>query len=117
MVRPEDLAAMLIARHRAERQRHAARAGELRVTIERAIAAALPAGAHAWLIGSLAWAGFGAHSDVDVVVAGLDAEAVTRLGASLLARAGIPVDLLRLEDLPDPFRRRVVAEGVRVGEP
>ena len=32
----------------------------------------MPPGATAWLIGSLAWGGFGERSDVDVVVRGLD---------------------------------------------
>jgi predicted nucleotidyltransferase len=49
------------------------RAARIRVELEAQLKALLPAGARAWLIGSLAWGGFGAYSDVDLVVSGVDA--------------------------------------------
>lgn len=87
---------------------------ETRDRVLSTLRAQLPPGTRAWLIGSLAWGGFGERSDVDVVVEGLASEAATRLEQVLVRMAGVPVDLLHLETLPEAFRERVVAEGVAV---
>ncbi len=58
---------------------------------------------------------FGTGSDVDVVVAGLSVEDAGALWGELVERLGTQVDLLRLEELPPAFRRRVLEEGVEIG--
>lgn len=69
----------------------------------------------AWLIGSLAWGGFGPRSDVDLVVEGLaDADRIA-LADRLGEATGRSVDLLLLEELPPAFQARVLAEGHDVG--
>ncbi|MBC7794742.1 MAG: nucleotidyltransferase domain-containing protein [Clostridia bacterium] len=65
----------------------------------------------AWLIGSLAWGGYGNGSDVDVVVAGMCTSAVTHLWDELTRELASPVDLLRIEDLDPSFRERVLRHG------
>ncbi|MGH7438341.1 MAG: nucleotidyltransferase family protein [Polyangiaceae bacterium] len=75
----------------------------------------------AWLIGSLAWGGFGVRSDVDIVVSGAPASEAGRIWTycveELGSDAGDQVDLLRLEELPEAFRARVLARGQRIDEP
>ena len=113
-VRPEDLAHTLVARQRARREAARARAAELRQLVEDEVRAILGQGLarRAWLIGSLARGAHGARSDVDVVVEGASPEQVGALWARLVELLGAEVDLLRLEDLSESFRRRVLAEGV-----
>jgi predicted nucleotidyltransferase len=68
----------------------------------------------AWVIGSVAWGGFGAHSDIDVVIeAGEvdDALLAQRIEEEIGSRTGRNVDILFLRALPEGFRRRVLAEG------
>jgi predicted nucleotidyltransferase len=98
----------------AERERHEREARERVLTTLRST---LPAGARAWLIGSLAWGGFGHRSDVDVVVSGLRPMDEAALETALAGAAGVPVDLLRLETLAPGFRERVMREGVLVDGP
>lgn len=74
----------------------------------------LPSGARAWLFGSVAWGGFGTRSDVDVAVEGVSTADAARLELELVAALGLPVDLLRLEELPAPFRQRIQTEGIAV---
>ena len=62
----------------------------------------------AWLIGSLAWGRFGPTSDADVVVEGVSAEDIDTLWGRLGADLPVELDLLRLEDLPQDFRERVL---------
>lgn len=69
-------------------------------------------GIDAWLIGSLAWGGFGERSDIDVVLRGATPEQACRLEVLLTHDLRLPVDMLRLEELPDSFRERVVNQGV-----
>lgn len=78
------------------------------------LARQLPPGGEAWLIGSLAWGGFGERSDVDVVVRGLSSDSVSELERSLSEATGVEVDLLDLSSLTEPFRARVLAEGILV---
>jgi predicted nucleotidyltransferase len=70
--------------------------------------------ASAWVVGSAAWGGFGERSDLDVVVEGLAPEAAAAAADTLAGVAGLPVDLLRLEELPETFRERVRRDGVRL---
>ena len=77
----------------------------------------LPAGCRLRLIGSLSGEAWGERSDVDLVVEGLDRESEAALWRRLSSALPVPVDLLRLEELPETFRRRVLAEGVLLGEP
>lgn len=104
----------LDVRAREARARREAVERETRDRVLMTLREELPGGATAWLIGSLAWGGFGERSDVDVVVAGVSSEQATRLERALLRSAGVPVDLLQLEALPERFRERVTADGVRV---
>ena len=112
-VRPEELAATLVARYRAQRAEHADRAQRLRAAVGPALRAELGVrpGCRAWLMGSLAHGTFGAASDVDIVVEGVPVEAAPALWLALCERLDAPVDLLRLEELAPSFRERVLAEG------
>jgi len=115
-VRPEELAAALAARRRAAGDEHRRRATELRRLLTTELEKAARAGrlGRGWVIGSLARGDFGAGSDVDVVVEGLPAGEVGGLWGQLTERLGAHVDLLRLEELPESFRQRVLEEGVRL---
>jgi predicted nucleotidyltransferase len=117
--RPRDLFATLVRRRHDARVREQVRAEDLCAKAH-ACAVALRARRAidgAWLIGSLAWGGHGAHSDVDVVVCGVASDALTAVAAALAERLGDDVDVLRLEALPESFRRRVLEKGVRLDEP
>ncbi len=72
----------------------------------------LPPGTGAWLIGSLAWGGVGDHSDVDLVLGGGDSGLASRLELLLTRELDVPVEVLRVEDLPAAFQERVEREGV-----
>jgi predicted nucleotidyltransferase len=74
----------------------------------------LPPGGRAWLIGSLAWGGFGAHSDVDLVLADVDGPRATAIEIAVCKAVGVEVDLLILKDLPQSFRERVEREGMAI---
>ena len=115
-VRPEELAATLVARYRARQAEHASRAERLRETLGPALRAELAGRwpCRAWLIGSLAHGSFGAASDVDLVVEGVPAEAAPALWLALEERLDAPVDLLRLEELAPSFRARVLGEGIPI---
>ena len=76
------------------------------------MAAELPPRTEAWLIGSLAWGGFGEHSDIDVVVRGLAPPAATRLELALLRAVAWAVEVLRFEELPVSFGERILREGI-----
>jgi predicted nucleotidyltransferase len=113
MVQPGELARVLVARHRETLERERERAEALRAAVRREVGKALMDGvaSRAWLIGSLAWGPFGPGSDVDIVVCGAAHRDASVLAARLMELFGTDVDLLRLEDLPDAFRRRVEEEG------
>lgn len=114
VVTPEETARTLVRRIRSEHEKWERRATELRAELDRAVTALLQPGARAWLIGTLAWGSFGPHSDVDIVVSGLGADAPARLFSELTGRLGVHVDVLVLEELAEPFRQRVLQEGVRL---
>lgn len=102
------------ARAAAARSVRDAEAVQTRRRVLEAMRAVLPPGARAWLIGSLAWGGFGERSDVDIVVALLPEETQLALERAVVAAAGREVDVLELGALSADFRARVVAEGVAV---
>ena len=99
------------ARVRAAQQ---ARAAAVRERVGRMVAERLQPDTRAWLIGSLAWGGFGPRSDVDIVLHGATPEQACRLEVHLTRELRLSVDVLRLEDLPASFRERVVQQGVRL---
>lgn len=113
-VSPEDLRQTLLARARAGRAADDARRDGAIAAARRVLRAAAEAGQPqvAWLIGSAAWGGFGARSDLDVVVQGLTVRAAIELGDHIAAEAGIAVDVLRWEELPPAFQARVQRHGI-----
>jgi predicted nucleotidyltransferase len=115
----EDLAAVLLDRARSERVRESDRGERIASRLRGAVCQLRAAGAFeaAWLVGSLAWGGFGRRSDVDVVVRGADSSRIGALAGRLSDAVDASVDLLALEDLPEGFRRRVLSLGVRLDEP
>ena len=117
--RPSDLAATLVARRLLARDRDRDRATALRERLHDVTGRLHREGRldAAWLIGSLAWGGFGERSDVDVVARGVDPARVGAVWADLVDTLDVPVDLLRFEDLPEAFRQRVLTEGKRLDEP
>ncbi|HUP24743.1 MAG TPA: nucleotidyltransferase domain-containing protein [Thermoanaerobaculia bacterium] len=118
-VTPHDLAETLRRRYR----RLAVEEDQERARIHRVLVSAVEAldrelrGARLWLIGSLAHGGWGVRSDLDLVVQGLDRRRELALWRALSERLGVPVDLMRLEDLPATFQARVRAEGKLLHEP
>lgn len=118
-VRPEDLARTLIARGRARLSADATRAADVGARVERAAREMISGGLirRAWLIGSLAWGGFGERSDVDLVIEGATREETSLLWGRLMDACGEHVDLLRLEELSRSFQARVVNEGLPIHGP
>jgi predicted nucleotidyltransferase len=113
-VNPSQLAATLLTRHRVELARAALEQSETRHRVNAELAS-LELSERCWLIGSLVWGGFDESSDVDIVIDGLNIEDHARIWAHLTRRLSRRVDLLRLEDLPEDFRSRVMTEGLRPG--
>lgn len=122
--RPEDLATTLVRRARRRRKEDERRLARARAGVEAVLQACLEDGSirRAWLIGSGAWGGVHARSDLDIVVEGLSGPeggggTGVRAGAlwdRLSEAAGLDVDLLRFEGLDPGFRERVLAEGVEI---
>ena len=122
-VSPSDLAFALRARSASTHARDRSRADRLRARV-REVARDLRTRGEidgAWLIGSLAWGGFGVRSDVDIVIRGATASAAGRLWTLCVDQLGpdadARVDLLRIEELPAAFRERILAQGLRIDEP
>ncbi len=111
---PSDLARALVRRHREVREHYEQRARELRAAVAEEANALIAEGLarRAWLVGSLAWGEHGPRSDVDIVLDGLPRTEQATVWDRLCGRLGVSVDLLRLEDLSDSFRERVLADGV-----
>lgn len=118
MVRPEELARTLVRRHREERLANERRAATILAAAREELRAVIRGGRarRAWVIGSIVSGRFGIRSDLDVVLDGGDASADGELRADLEHHLGVPVDLLRLDDLPASFRERVLREGVAVDD-
>lgn len=115
-VQPSDLARELARRGKLALAIEAQRAGEVRGLVNAEVAALLADGLarRAWLIGSLAWGHFGVRSDVDVVLEGLAPDRIGAAADRIARRVRTEVDVLRIEDLPDSFIRRVLADGVEL---
>ncbi len=115
---PSDLASTLVARRRAQavRQRERAEAARARL---RGVARTLRGeGAleAAGLVGCRAGGGLGERSHAPGGVRGAGPR-VAHIAQRFEQEAGIPVDLLVLEELPERFRRRVLTDGGRLDEP
>ena len=108
----DQTVATLRARAKAQRAAQEARAQAVRDRLMQGLRLHLPPGTKAWLIGSLAWGGFGEHSDVDLVLLGADSPSASRLEMSLTRDLAVPVEVLRAEELPASFRARVEQDGI-----
>lgn len=93
---------------RAARERHA---DELRAAV---IALVRKQGLRGWLIGSLAWGGFGERSDVDLVLEAATSERAIALELELARTLRVPADVLAIEELPSDFAARVRREGIPI---
>lgn len=106
------------------RRRRAARAAALSARQARAWQVARQAGRllreaygarTVWVFGSLARGCLDEASDIDLAAAGLPEAVYFRAVGELQALdPDFPVDLVRVEDAPEPLRKRVEAEGVEV---
>ncbi|MBK8100042.1 MAG: nucleotidyltransferase domain-containing protein [Planctomycetes bacterium] len=110
----EQTVATLRRRAAAKRSAAIAAARDVRAHLDRELATCLPPESTVWLIGSLAWGGFGEHSDIDLVVRGGSAAAAwaSDVEVRLTRRLGVPVEILDFDQLPVSFRARVEREGV-----
>lgn len=90
------------------------RAAKLRQQVVADLCGALGSGERAWIIGSVASGYFGPHSDIDVVTENCSVKVAFALWNHLCQRFGLPVDLMRIEELPENFARRVRSEGILV---
>ena len=108
----EEVAAWFAARARSEREARARDAAEVLARVSEVARRLLPRKGRAWLIGSLAWGGFGAHSDVDLVLDGVDSDVALALERAVSATANRPVDVLELAELSEGLRGRVELEGL-----
>ena len=107
-------AATLRAREAEARRRREAREADARSAVEQIVRECVKPPSRVWLIGSLAWGGFGEHSDVDLVFSGVDSAAALLLEKRVAPAAGAPVDFLTFEDLPPSFKERVLATGIKL---
>lgn len=112
-VSSEELARTLV--RRAEREHF--KSEENRAFCLRAIAQTIPelrkelGFGRVWLIGSLAWGGFGIRSDIDLVVEALPSGAALELAEKLGEGTGRCVDVLSFENLSETFQHRVLTMG------
>lgn len=99
------------AEARLQAESHARAARERALAVVKTL---LPDGARAWLIGSLAWGGFGERSDVDLVLEGVDGRTSTAIEIAVCRAVRAEVDLLTFESLPVSFRAKVEREGIAI---
>lgn len=113
VVTPAQTAQTLIRRFEERLRRHERAMEEAREALDRVLPGALErhGARRAWLFGSLAWGGTHDESDVDLAVEGLRPEQQTALHVELMRALPLRVDLLRLDELPEDFRERILAEG------
>ncbi len=115
-VTPAELAATLLRRAAARRVEDADDEARCR----REVLTLLPAlrgelgFQRAWLIGTLAWGGFGVRSDIDVVLEAIDAEGAHAVAERIGDATGREVDVLVLDTLPPSFQERILKEGLDV---
>lgn len=110
-VLPKDLATTLRQRYREKHHAEQHRAIALRSMLVEHLQRAKFENVRIWLIGSLQADYWGAHSDVDLVVDGLDVNQAATLQKNLAQALDVDVDLMRMELLPTSFRERVTREG------
>jgi predicted nucleotidyltransferase len=111
---PHDTVVTLLQRSARAREAALKHAGEVREQVVALVRAQLPAGAHAWLVGSLAWGGFGERSDVDLVLDGVSGPLATAIEIAVAKATGVEVDLLALRELSPSFQSRVKQEGFAI---
>lgn len=113
-VTPAETAATLQKRSAELRRQAETRAETAREQALAIVRGLLAPKMRAWLIGSLAWGGFGTRSDVDLVLSGVDPERVGAIEDALLRTLRVEVDLLVFEELPVSFRERIEREGIAI---
>jgi predicted nucleotidyltransferase len=111
---PHDMVVTLQQRSARAREAALKRAGEVRAQVVELVRGQLPAGARAWLVGSLAWGGFGERSDVDLVLDGVSGPIATEIEIATTKATGLEVDLLPLRELSRSFQSRVQQEGLAI---
>jgi predicted nucleotidyltransferase len=113
-VTAREAAATLRQRSAEAHKRAEFQAAEARERVVAVVRGLLPPGGRAWLIGSLAWGGFGVRSDVDLVLADVDGPQTTAIEIAVCKAVGVEVDLLMLQHLPRSFCERVEREGLAI---
>ena len=113
-VTAREAAATLRQRSAEAHKRAEFQAAEARERVVAVVRGLLPTGGRAWLIGSLAWGGFGVRSDVDLVLADVDGPQTTAIEIAVCKAVGVEVDLLMLQHLPRSFCERVEREGLAI---
>jgi predicted nucleotidyltransferase len=113
-VTPQEAALTLRQRSTEARRAAEIHAVEVRNRAVALVRGQLPTGGRGWLIGSLAWGGFGVRSDIDLVLAGVDGQTATSIEIALCTALGIEVDQLDFESLSPSFRERIEREGVPI---
>jgi len=111
---PHDTVVTLQQRSARAREAALKRADEVREQVVALVRGHLPAEAHAWLVGSLAWGDFGERSDVDLVLDGVSGPLATAIEIAVTKATGVEVDLLPFRGLSPSFQRRVQQEGLAI---
>jgi len=111
---PHDTVVTLQQRSARAREAALKRAGEVRAQVVALVRGELSPGARAWLIGSLAWGGFGERSDVDLVLDGVSGPLATAIEIAVTKATGVEVDLLAWHALSPSFQSRVQQEGLAI---
>ncbi|GAC1540600.1 MAG: hypothetical protein NVS3B10_05260 [Polyangiales bacterium] len=119
-VSPAETARHLRARAAERLERITARSTLARALAERVAALLIRefGATEVWLWGSVARGRVHERSDIDLVVAGIAADRLDAARAAIetldVDGGVLPVDLLALDALPEPWRARVVRDGVRL---
>jgi predicted nucleotidyltransferase len=111
---PHDTVVTLQQRSARTREAALKRAGEVREQVVELVRGQLPTEARAWLVGSLAWGGFGERSDVDLVLDGVSGALATTIEIAVTKATGVEVDLLPFRGLSPSFQSRVQEEGLAI---
>lgn len=111
-VTARETASFLLHRTAGQEARDAERGEQIRQGLTALVRSRLPEGGRAWLIGSLAWGGFGTRSDADIVFDSVPDALVTEVEIAATRRFGIQIDTLILSELPPSFRARVERDGL-----
>jgi hypothetical protein len=111
-VTPQEAAQTLLRRTARRQALEEKRAAEIRDGLIELVRSRLCEGGRAWLIGSLAWGGFGVRSDADLVFDGVPDALVTDIETIGTTVYRIEIDTLSFQELPASFRERVEREGL-----